>query len=372
MQYVLLPSGCLNSFRGERLRVLDHNTIGTMGTPTAGNGIDFVNVSHSAWQGTADYGDYSWYSANTLGTAQTLYLEDNTFYYSFGTDADGSDSYSDTGGGRLVCRFNTFNNIPTVSACGGHGTESSGRPRGLRQAEFYGNTINTTNTAAVGLGARSGVAVAFGNTFTASGGGSFPYYVTLNDERAYRATSWMFCDGTSPYDVNDGGAQVYSGTVSSFSGGVLTVSGTPWSANAFNFSTGSPGANYYVVFNTTDGNLAGIASNTTNTLTVSWSLSNIASPFYGSTTFAMGDSIVILSSTLYAAGTYTGTTGLSVLADGSKAGRLINGPGTALLMSATGTLSRLSPIRRQPRPQTQLPLLARVMRGQVGRMVTVI
>jgi hypothetical protein len=297
--------------------VLDHNTIGTSGTPTAGNGIDFVNVNHSGWQGSADYGDNSWYSANTFGSAQALYLENNTFYYSFGTDTDGGDSYGDTGGGRLVCRFNTFNNMPQVSACGGHGTETTGRPRGLRQAEFYGNTVNSTNTSATGLGMRSGIGYMFGNTFTNSGG-SYPYWMSLNNYRTFRPTDWTLCDGVGPYDVNDGGTQVWSGTVSSFSGSTLSVSGSPWTSGAYNFSAHSPGSNYYVVFNTTHGNLAGIASNTTNSLTVSWMLSNLAGTFYGGTTFANGDRIVILSSTLYAAGAYTGTTGQNVLTDSTK------------------------------------------------------
>jgi hypothetical protein len=297
--------------------VLDHNTVGDVASTC--NGIDFANVNHSIWQGVGVYGDNSWFSPNTFGSAQAVYLENNVFHYAFGTDTDGSDSYGHVGGGRLVCRFNTFNDMPTVSACGGHGTETTGRPRGLRQAEFYENAVNSTNTSAVGLGMRSGVAISWGNTFATSGGGSFASYVTLNTERAYRPTSWAFCDGTGPYDVNDGGSQVWSGTVSSFSGSTLSVSGTPWTAGAYNFSTSSPGSTYYVVFNTTHGNLAGIASNTANQLTVSWMLSNIAGPFYGGTTFASGDSIVIFASNLYAAGTHTGSTGTSTLTDSTKA-----------------------------------------------------
>lgn len=319
VDHITLPTSWLNAGLSDASTVLvdnvfgviDHNTVGDV--PGSGNGIDFVNVNHSAWNGIGAFGDSSWNSPNTFGTQQAIYLEDNTFNYAFGTDTDGSDSYSDVGGARLVCRFNTFNHLPAVSACGGHGTETAGRPRGIRQAEFYGNTVDSS-LGGVGLGMRSGVGLLFGNKFTTS----VNHFATENDERLYRPVSFGFCNGANPYDVNDGGAQVWSGTVASYASGVISVSGSPWSPGAFNLSTTNPGNTYYTVFNTTHGQMAGIASNTGNQLTLSWMLSNAGPIFYGGTTFAAGDSIVILASTLYGAGTHTGASGASTLTDSTK------------------------------------------------------
>ena len=106
--------------------VADHNTVGD--STTKNNGVDFLNVTHSAWQGVGQYGDNSWSSADTFGTAQTFYIENNTFGWAFATDTDSN--LGTGGGGRFACRFNAFNNVTPASACGDHGTETTGRPRG--------------------------------------------------------------------------------------------------------------------------------------------------------------------------------------------------------------------------------------------------
>lgn len=306
--------------------VLDHNTVGDV--LGSANGVDFVNVNHSAWEGTGAYGDNSWATAGTMGSDQAVYLEDNTFNYAFGTDVDR------TGGGRLVCRFNTFNSPWNVSACGGHGTETTGRMRGLRQMEAYGNTVTCTN-ASNGCdalwGFRSGTGVVFGNSHTASGGAWINKYTSLNTERTYRPTVWGLCAGIGPYDVNAGSGTAYSGTISTFSGSTLTVSGTPWVAHAYQFSSSSPGANYYVAYDLSTGQLGGISDNTASALTIGWNVLSVYGNTFTGNGFQNGDSFAILASTLSAAGTHTGSSGVQILTDSTKSWTVNQWAGYALL-----------------------------------------
>lgn len=314
--------------------VLDHNTVGTNGvqpcTSVNSNCLNLANVNFSAWQGVGYYGDKSWASPTTLGTGQSLYLEDNTVYGGFGTDTEGNDAYEGGSGGRLVCRFNTFYGLAGVSACGGHGTETGGRPRGMVQAEFYGNSVTTGaaggGAVTAGLGMRSGVGVQFGNVF-ASGGTAIQDYLANNDERVWRMVPFGWCNGTNPYDVNDGATLVGNYTVASYAGGVLTLSSAqsgPWplTTNAYIFNAAAPGPKpYYLVYNTTNsdgGDRAGVASNTTNALTLSWRSDLVAgSGIWGGATFQAGDTIALYSVTAWESGTVTaGGTGL---ADSTKA-----------------------------------------------------
>jgi len=299
--------------------VLDHNTVGDV--QSSCNGIDFVNVNHAVWLGVGQYGDNSWLSADSFGTSQALYLENNQFNFSFGTDTDGADAYQDVGGGRFVCRFNNFNGVTTASACTNHGTETTGRPRGGRQAEDYKNTLLCTNTSqgcSNGFGFRSGVGRVWGNTFSISAGSWYNHYTSGTNERRYRPVHWGYCDGIDPWDTNDGGSIVYTGTISSVGTGTISVSGTPWTPGAFNFSTSSPGAVYYAVFDQTTDEFAGIASNTSSQLTLStWKQSSAGGSFSGSS-FVVGDTILIMTSTLYAAGTHTGSSGSSTVTDSTK------------------------------------------------------
>jgi hypothetical protein len=252
--------------------VLDHNSVN--GMAGVGIGVDLVNVNHPAWQGIGQYGDNSWASADTFGTAQALYLENNTFTNAFGTDVDGGDTYADTGGGRFVCRFNVFNGVTAGAACNNHGTESTGRPRGGRQAEFYDNSLTCTNTSqgcVSGLGERSGVSYTFDNTFTAQSGSWFNNYVTLVDYRTFAYFPvWNGCDGTSPYDDNDG-TVYYTGTYTGVNGlttfldsaeaWIGTFGSSSWASTAA--ANGSP----YSIHNVTQDFGAEIASSSGDGLT---------------------------------------------------------------------------------------------------------
>lgn len=295
--------------------VADHDTVG--GPTLLDNGVDFINISYPSWQGVGFWGDNSWASPDTFGTAQAFYLENNSFDNAFGTDTDGGDTYADTGGGRFVCRFNTFDNATTASSCTNHGTETTGRPRGGRQMEAYGNTLSCSNTRTgcpAGFGLRSGVGIVFGNSFSADPGSWFNNYLGLSTQRTYRPTLWLACDGTGPYDDNDGQATVYTGKIASTGANTISVSGAPWPTGAFNFSPASPGGKYYVVFDETTGDEAGIQSNTSSTLALSWMFDQHSSI----RRFAPGDSIEVFGVTLYAAGTMTGTSGSPTLTDSTK------------------------------------------------------
>ena len=88
-----------------------------------------------------------------------------------------------------------------------HGTESTGRERGVRAVEFYDNTL-TSAPDALGrfrgnaLGAmRSGNILFYNNTI--SGYGNGPTY-GLNSMRSMdNFTPWGGANGTSGWDVND-------------------------------------------------------------------------------------------------------------------------------------------------------------------------
>lgn len=246
---------------GDVFGVADHNTIGDV--PSISNGVDFVNVSHGNWMGVGSWGDNSWASPDSFGTAQQFYLENNVFNYAFGTDADRYGPGS--GGGRYTCRFNTFNYPGGATACTDHGTDTIGRTRGGRQLELYRNTITCGTTSALCAGVfnfRSGVGLIWGNSMT----GWANAYVTLDSQRAWRADPWGGCNGTSAWDTNDG-TTYHSGTVSSFTGlgtGVWTITDAAspgWATNEW-AANGDPSAFYDVTRN------YGImlASNTSNAM----------------------------------------------------------------------------------------------------------
>jgi hypothetical protein len=217
--------------------VADHNTVGDVKS-TCSNGVVLINVGHGSWQGVGFWGDNSFARPNTFGTAQTFYLENNIFNYAVGTDTDIGGSSG--GGARFACRFNTFNFMTSAGACTGHGTDTTGRARGVRQWEGYYNT-GTCSDPSLGCGSawpgRSGVGMSFGNSFTNVGGGFVKGLADLDPQRIWRADiPWGGCDGTSPWDSNDGVTN-YSGTVGTFSGlgsGSWTVTdsgSSSWSTN---------------------------------------------------------------------------------------------------------------------------------------------
>jgi len=176
--------------------VIDHNS---MASPS--NGMEFLSYNHSAWKGVGDFGDNSYTSADSFGTAQNMYIENNAFGNGgVLTETEAQVPFGNEGGGRVVVRFNSCNGC--IVGLSNHGTDSNGRPRGARQGEFYGNSFLNCNTASgcQAVGARSGVYMIFGNTLSQTGSGHYNSYF---DQATFRvatiwSTPWNQCPG--PYD----------------------------------------------------------------------------------------------------------------------------------------------------------------------------
>ena len=60
---------------GNMFGVIDHNTVN--GTP--GDYLQLVEFSHASYLGTGSYGDYVWSLAESYGTANFLFIENNQF-----------------------------------------------------------------------------------------------------------------------------------------------------------------------------------------------------------------------------------------------------------------------------------------------------
>jgi hypothetical protein len=177
--------------------VVDHNTASESTSATA----PLVQVSNDAWQGIGLYGDNSFASADTFGTAQAMYLENNSISGLAGTQNDVNIGLA-VGGARYVCRFNTFTNASGTGICPGHGTAWGGRFRGQRQVEAYYNTAGKTPGFAWDsmTSLNSGTGYFFSNTYTATGAGANKF-VALDIARFVQTgTPWNHCDGTQPWD----------------------------------------------------------------------------------------------------------------------------------------------------------------------------
>ncbi len=275
---VSLPDHAI-AFVSNLFGVADHNLVGD--TAPSGEYIDFLNIGHGKWQGVGEYGDKSWASPTTMGTEQTFFLENNTFKWILATDTDIPDS---TGGGaRFTCRFNIFDSIHAFGACSGHGTDTTGRARGVRHFEFYYNTgvcrDNSSGCASLVPG-RSGVGMVFSNTVTNAGGGFAKGVTDLNPQRTWRGSApWGYCGGVSVWDTNDG-VTYYSGTIGSVSqsgGWIITDSGSPgWTTNQW-----APTGAVYSFYDVTGGFTYALASNTANALTTQFNFGQGGTPAAG-------------------------------------------------------------------------------------------
>lgn len=167
-------SGALHIF-GYARGVADHN--------------EFVNssslrhltpVEHEGWASVGAYGDNSWATASTIGTAEAFFFEDNIYTNTHATI--GYYCTNDTAGSRVVYRFNTWTNCTTQT----HGLESGGRTRSGRQIEIYRNLFLWNEEAAFGglINSRGGTAHIFDNDVTTSGIGSITTLIRMHTYRA--------------------------------------------------------------------------------------------------------------------------------------------------------------------------------------------
>ena len=147
--------------------VIDHNTFN--GTHKQG-----VIVQHDACGGASN-GDYNWSIPESLGTASFLFIETNTFIDTAPVGAGAMDNF---GGSRVVFRYNS------ASFVVGHGTESSGRRRGMRAFEVYNNTFTAAESAQfAGFYVRSGSGVIHDNNFVDNGSSNYNGFTQMVNDR---------------------------------------------------------------------------------------------------------------------------------------------------------------------------------------------
>jgi hypothetical protein len=194
---------------------VDHNhiyNINTINFDTTGiTGVFDHNIIQGAvgagWSQNGDgsgFGDAQWAAVTGLGSSNFLYYEQNEFING------GNDCYL---GGRWAIRFNTFQQQQGTGFVQTHPTGGSGRNRGCRAWELYGNNFSTNGETAFNVFfLSSGTGVIWGNTAST---GQIENFVTLHsmrtDNSAYTQTAtpngWGYCgtafDGTgSGWDQN--------------------------------------------------------------------------------------------------------------------------------------------------------------------------
>jgi hypothetical protein len=225
--------------------VIDHNIFD--------NATQAVRIWHDKW-GDAGLGDGSFASPLSLGSEKAVYIENNHFKNRVVTDG-----YA---GARFVVRHNLIE--ATGGPIGNHGTDSSGRYRGTFSWEVYGNTATVAGTHTF-IHMRSGTGVIFDNKVTGS-----PFVTHLGTLNNYRNSDayppWGACDGSSPYDKNEG--IIYESgahTGGSVTTGVLTHSGKNWT---FNQWVG------HSLRNITKNWGSEITGNTANTISIKSSINN--------------------------------------------------------------------------------------------------
>jgi len=237
---------------GEGKWRIDHNKFtNNFGNSINASGIGVIdhNTFKMNWAFATEIGgsnDVSWTDALSLGTENAVYIENNTY-------SGNGFTFDSVSGGRLVFRYNTVADLHMTV----HGTDTSGRLRSVLSYEVYNNTFTRSVQEWPSVfSIRGGTGVIFNNTVT----GNYRSFVVLQN---YRSTDkfkfWGQCDGTSPYDRNDG-VTYDSGTHMGGNGEkVLTASGKNWTPNQW---VG------YSLHNTTKGKSSVITANTQDTITV--------------------------------------------------------------------------------------------------------
>jgi hypothetical protein len=281
---------------GDMFGVVDHNTMngveGTNDSLMEQSNASYLDTCSGSPNYVGCYGDNTWAQPESFGSANFLFVENNIFTYAAVGDNEGSaGSQSYQGGDRIVVRYNTFALDSANSvALSWHGTESGGRPRSGRAWEFYGNTLTcaTDEQCLEIIGMRGGTGLTWNNAITGSSAG-INNYVSLNTYRTQGSISmWGPCDGSSPWDTNDG-TTYWSGTVGSVSSNTISVSGTSpgWTTNEW-----SPNGAPYSVHDVTQNSGSEITGNGSNTLTYA------SSGGPGQYSATAGDSIQILRATV--------------------------------------------------------------------------
>lgn len=178
------PSSSAIRFYGHVYGVVDHCDF------DLSNQQQGILLWHDSWNG-GHYGDGSFTDSLYLGTNKAIYIEDNTF---LGTGIAGAGTSDSLSGGRYVFRYNRVTNQNSAN----HGTETSGRHRGVRSYEIYNNTYSTSKAIFTAIYLRGGTGVVFNNTV--KGYDSAVRLANYRSEKPY--SPWGQCDGSSSYDGN--------------------------------------------------------------------------------------------------------------------------------------------------------------------------
>ena len=248
---------------GNMFGLFDHNTV----NGTTGQYLQLTEFSHANYLGIGSYGDYVWNQSEDYGSANFLFIENNIFNIAGCCENESTPgATTNWGGGRVVVRFNQFNNMDDVNfSMGWHGTESSGRPRSARAFEYYENawTCGSEWCGQV-AGARGGTGLTWGNTVShpLSGFTNFFTLTTYRTQGNPGAASWQgACDGSSAYDINDG--------VTYCDGTVTATSPVTISCSSGNVPSNPPAGSPYSLHDITANNGTEIISLSGNTVTLS-------------------------------------------------------------------------------------------------------
>jgi hypothetical protein len=268
--------------------VADHNTL------PAGNGNELMTCNMSSYLGVGQYGDNSWAQPDSFGGATAWFNENNLINAGIVmTDCtEGGNSVTESGGGRVVNRFNHITASNMFQITGGHGLDTTGRPRAFRHSETYGNTVTCSNSCNdLGATFRGGTGLVWGNTGNVTGSG---FYNSVFDVTVYRTVygnnPFGYCGGLTsldPWDTIDN--NVY------LSGVIASASGLTFTDSALNMVVSQliPAGSPYSVYDTTQGFVSQIVSNTANTATVQSPISE--STWSG---FNTGDSYKVIRATV--------------------------------------------------------------------------
>jgi hypothetical protein len=177
--------------------VVDHNTT----TENQSDSPPLVQIAFPSWQGVGDWGDNSFASADTFGTAQAMFMENNSLSGVRLSENDVPPYGTNPGGARYVCRFNTIAQMSGTGICSAHGTAWGGRFRGQRQVESYYNSVTIGSGGCNAIaGLLSGTGYYFSNTVDDSVE-TCNEFINLDVARLIMTgTPWNKCDGTEPWD----------------------------------------------------------------------------------------------------------------------------------------------------------------------------
>lgn len=243
-QFVLLAGKTIRQ-TGDQFGLVDH--------------CNFLTEQRIALEvfGNGPWGDSDWATPITFGSSNATYVESCFFYDQFFMKSPTAPfvGWIDvSGGGRVVVRYNAFNNYYINT----HGVETTQRFRSARYLEVYMNTftcytnLNFQNFYAM-TDIRGGTGLIWSNTcYGYNANSSLNYYRSTDNDPGF--TPWFGATGLTNWDAN--GSTLMTVTSSVVSSGSLTVTNQTWTANQF------VGCTVYNYSNTVIGLVT--ANNTTN------------------------------------------------------------------------------------------------------------